>query len=228
MSLKRYTKYKDAEFNIVREIVLSPDFITNSTFEIFGSGFILTDPSNNRNERSNYEYAEEFFKWMLSGEKRLSEEILKINPWVERFVSGTGLPAGFSASYGWKIKSQLPVVIEEIKKNRDSRRGYIDILTPEDQIIITTKTTHEYPCTIGMHVFVRENMLHMMVNMRSNNVWAVMPYDVYNATRLLEHLAEETKMQIGYYYHQINSAHIYMGDVRRLRENLLLHQTLGQ
>lgn len=226
--MNKYSTYKEAEDALCRKVVLTPEFITKDTLEIMGTGFVLRNPINNRNGRSRYDYAEEFFQWMMSGEKNFSENLRKLNNWAERFVSNTGLPETFSASYGWKIKEQLPTILTEVSKHRDSRRGYVSILQPQDNIILSAKTTHEYPCTIGFQIFVREDMVNMIVNMRSNNVYSVMPYDVYNMTRLQEHVADQLKLSLGYYYHQINSAHIYKGDARRLREQYFLNKNSTQ
>lgn len=218
--MNKYKSYNEAEAFLIRKVVIMPDFITKSTYECIGTGFVLTDPTRNKNNRSNYEYADEFFKWVLSGEKQLSDKLIQLNPWVRRFVDSTNLPESFSATYGWKIKEQLPEIELELKSNYESRRAYVNILSPYDHPILRAKTTHEFPCTIGFQLFIREGALHMMVNMRSNNVYSVMPYDVYNFTSLQAHLANKLQYMLGNYYHQINNAHIFKGDVRRINEQL--------
>lgn len=215
--MKHYDTYLEAEQDLCNEIINNPDFMTKTTFEKIGTGFVLDKPWNNMNGHSNYEYAREFYEWMMSGEKQLSEKLIQLNPWVQRFIDTTGLPDSFSSSYGWKLQEQMVNVLDEIDSNQDSRRAYFNILTPADQIILRNKTTHEFPCTIGIQIMIREEKLSMIVNMRSNNIYAVMPYDVYNFTNLLFHLSEELEIPVGKYYHQINNAHIYKGDVRRLK-----------
>jgi thymidylate synthase len=216
MSFIRYSSYLTAEAELCLRIINEPDYRTSTTYERFNEGFILTHPQMNKNARSNYSYAEEFFQWMLTGETELSEKLIAINPWVKRFVDNTGLPAGFSSSYGWKIKQQLDVVLEELENHKETRRAYINILYPADHVITGIKTTMEYPCTIGMQFFIRDMKLILMVNMRSNNCLSVMPYDVYNFTRLQQHIAHKLGYPCGEYIHQINNAHLYKGDVRRI------------
>lgn len=219
MSFKKFNHYREAEEALCREIVTAPQYLTATTFEILGTGFVLTEPWNNKNNHSNYDYAQKFFEWMMTGEKSLSLELINANPWVKRFVDTTGLPDTFSTSYGWKIKSQFNDIILELKKNSESRRAYFNILTVEDKKVIELpKSTMEYPCTIGVQLFIRDGKLHMMVNMRSNNVYAVMPYDVFNFTCMQFNIADKLDMPMGHYIHQINNAHIYKGDVRRLKE----------
>lgn len=216
--MRKFEDYQQAETWLIGHVIDEPEFITKTTFEKFGTGFILRNPQANKNSRSNYEYADKFFEWMLSGEKDIDPAILKINPWVKRFVDTVGLPENFSSSYGWKIQEQIQDIFREIGSNKESRRGYLNILRPEDNIIRTTDTTHEYPCTIGLHFFMRDSQLHLMTNMRSNNLYSVMPYDVYNFTMLQSFVAGQLNLSLGWYYHGINSAHIFRGDARRWRE----------
>ena len=112
--MKSFDTYQEAEDHLINEIINNPDFITKSCNEIIGTGFILHSPLNNRNDHSNYDYADKFFEWVLSGEKQLTQELIDSNPWVERFVDPTSLPDSFSASYGWKIKEQLPKIMDEL------------------------------------------------------------------------------------------------------------------
>lgn len=217
--MQKYRDYATAEKELINRIIGDWDFNNQHTFERINDGFILTTPLRNKNDRSNYDYALEFFKWMMSGEKQLSQRLLEINPWVGRFTTEDGLPPNFSASYGWKIHRQMPAIIREIQTHKESRRAYMNILFDEDSVIREVKTTHEYPCTLGLHWMQRGEELHLIVNMRSNNCIKVMPYDVYNFTMLQAAMAESLDLQIGNYYHQINSAHVFKGDARRWIES---------
>ena len=218
MYIRRFDNYMAAEKALLIELLHMPQFITKNTNEVFMTGFVLKDPLNNRNDHSDYMYAEEFFQWMMTGEIELSDKLTEINPWVKRFTDRTGLPETFSSSYGWKIKAQRHIMQTELYMNKESRRAYINILQMSDQIILSTKTTHEFPCTIGLHLLIRDEELHLIVNMRSNNVYSVMPYDVYLFTRFQQVMAERLEVPMGMYHHQINSAHLYKGDVRRLKQ----------
>lgn len=193
------------------------------TLEHIGGSFTLFNPANNKNDRSNYEYAEAFFRWLLSGDTSLSEKIKELNPMAKKFVDTTNLPEGFSSSYGQKIVRQLPVIFQELRRP-DSRRAYINLLLEEDKVILGKETTHEYPCTIGVHFFIRADRLHMVVNMRSNNLWAVLPYDVYNFTMLQQHVAKMMSpagyIGLGPYHHTMNSAHVFKRDLDKINAYL--------
>ena len=205
--------------NLLLTQIGCPDTIEGETHEIIGECFCLWDPTDNRNNFSNYEYADEFFKWLLTGDTDLTEKIKKLNPYASKFTDSTNLPESFSSTYGWKIKEQLPLVLKELSEGR-SRRAYINILLPEDKIILSKNTTHEYPCTIGIQFLRRGSKLHCIVNMRSNNIFSVLPYDVYNFTMLQIYVAKLVKLDMGRYYHTINSAHIYKRDLDKINESI--------
>jgi thymidylate synthase len=208
--------FQEIERILLSDILTSYDFISGETFEKINVSFCLTDPQNNKNNRSNYRYAEEFFNWMISGDTNLSTKLEELNPFAKRFLDTSDLPENFSSTYGWKIKDQLPHVIRELKRDNETRRAYINILLNDDKIILGAKTTHEYPCTIGIQLLIREKKLIMVVNMRSNNAFTVLPYDVYNFTKLQNYISGQLGIEIGSYYHQVNSLHIFKRDVDKI------------
>jgi thymidylate synthase len=208
--------FQEIERILLSDILTSYNFISGETFEKINVSFCLTDPQNNKNNRSNYRYAEEFFNWMISGDTNLSTKLEELNPFAKRFLDTSDLPENFSSTYGWKIKDQLPHVIRELKRDNETRRAYINILLNDDKIILGAKTTHEYPCTIGIQLLIREKKLIMVVNMRSNNAFTVLPYDVYNFTKLQNYISGQLGIEIGSYYHQVNSLHIFKRDVDKI------------
>jgi thymidylate synthase len=208
--------FQEIERILLSDILTSYNFISGETFEKINVSFCLTDPQNNKNNRSNYRYAEEFFNWMISGDTNLSTKLEELNPFAKRFLDTSDLPENFSSTYGWKIKDQLPHVIRELKRDNETRRAYINILLNNDKIILGAKTTHEYPCTIGIQLLIREKKLIMVVNMRSNNAFTVLPYDVYNFTKLQNYISGQLGIEIGSYYHQVNSLHIFKRDVDKI------------
>lgn len=213
--MKRFKNFVEAEGHIFHNILRYPDYDTTDTLEILGLQFSLDDPTDNQNLRSNYEYAHHFFEWIMSGNSNLSDKVLELNPVANRFLDTTGLPENFNTSYGQKIKRQLPVIKLELTK-KNSRRAYLSILREDENILLNIDSPHEYPCTVGVHFINRYGELHVVTQMRSNNCFSVLPYDVYIFTSLQIYLAKELGLRVGTYTHQITCAHIFKKDINKI------------
>ena len=172
--MKKFNSFFEAEKRILKDIINNSDFETSETLEKVNYNFCIKNPSFNKNKRSNYEYANEFFNWILSS------KIKELNPFAEKFIDSSNLPNNFSSSYGWKIKDQFEIITNELINNNETRRAYFNVLLKQDNIILNKETNHEYPCTIGIQFLIRENKLNCIVNMRSNNAFSVLPYKITN------------------------------------------------
>lgn len=215
-------KYKEIEKDLLKALKDYGDDRVGDTIELMNVSFTLNNNGAFNNRRSNYKYAKEFFKWIKSGDTDLTDKLKKMNPHAQKFVDTTNLPENFSSSYGWKIKKQLPDIIDELKRNPNTRRAYLSILLENDKVILGKQTTHEFPCTIGIQFLLRncETELCIIVNMRSNNVWNVLPYDVYNFTQLQDYIATKLGVRSGEYMHTVNSLHIYKRDLKDINRYL--------
>jgi hypothetical protein len=73
----------------------------------------------------------------------------------------------------------------------------------------------DVPCTISIQLLIRDRKLHMIVNMRSNDVVWGLPYDVFSFTCLQEaflYMLQERGVPVddlGSYHHHAGSLHIY-------------------
>jgi len=56
---------------------------------------------------------------------------------------------------------------------------------------------------------VRDNKLHLVATMRSNDAWLGLPYDIFCFTTLQRIIAVELGLELGTYVHQAGSEHIY-------------------
>lgn len=157
-----------------------------------GSSFVFSDP---KISRIKYEYAQKFWEFMISGGTD-AEEAFKDYPSVARFVEkpkSDVLPANFNTFYGPRIVKQLRGVIDELVRSPTSRRATILILSENDQIILDTGETLEYPCTISMSFQLRDGVLWMQTSMRSQNLAIVFQLDIYLQGKLLELVAKSLR-----------------------------------
>lgn len=173
----------------------------------------------------NYEYAKEFFRFIMSGERELSKKLIELNKNAANFGGGGNmesvkLPENYSIFYGPRILEQLNHIVDELKRDKDTRRATISVLDGINDNKLLTPLSNgeifntEYPCTISLSFMIRDNRLHMFVNMRSQNMFNVFPYDFYNFVSLQKHILSELSevyptLSLGYYYSNIISAHYY-------------------
>ncbi len=70
--------------------------------------------------------------------------------------------------------TQYEWVIQCLEKNLDSRKAFINVNQPKHKIA----ENKDFPCTIGMQFFVRNNHLCCVVSSRSTDIYTGLPYDM--------------------------------------------------
>jgi thymidylate synthase len=93
----------------------------------------------------------------------------------------------------------------ELTNDPDSRRAIIHIKSPWD----STHAKLDVPCTLALQFLIRDNRLHMVVNMRSSDLILGIANDVPAFTLLQELMAYELGVELGTYTHVSNSLHVY-------------------
>jgi len=150
--------------------------------------------------------------WYLSGEKGI-ERISNYSTFWNHLVDEKN---EVNSNYGYRAfhkcinrKNQFQWVVEELKKNRNSRRAIL-LLNLFEEDYSQMHKTKDFPCTIYLHFLVRNNKLNMLTYMRSNDFIYGFCNDVPFFTILQEILAVTLGIELGYYYHNAGSEHIYM------------------
>lgn len=214
--------FNDIYIEVLRLLRDEPDFIIDSTNlfdservsgfrELNGFQFKLTNIDNNTIDEDSprgfkLDYAGAFFNYVMTGD---DTEVRK-NPAAVKYLEEF---EGRNTQYGPRIRKQMQPMLEELRRDRGSRRGSIMILDSNDQEIFTGKaaghTKIEYPCTNSLTFSVRDNKLHLVSNMRSQSAAMVMPYDIYNWTMLMRYVANELEVECGTLTHQVASLHYF-------------------
>lgn len=125
-----------------------------------------------------------------------------INPRMKQFSDDGHTLYG---AYGARIHTSLRRIIKKLKSDEESRQAILMIARPEDLFA----TTKDFPCTMTIQFLLRENKLHMFVNMRSNDFWWGTQYDIPVFAVLQEVLANELECAVGTYQHSTASMHVY-------------------
>jgi thymidylate synthase len=144
--------------------------------------------------------------WYLSK----SDALKFIEPYVPRYKDDAENGILFGA-YGPRIFSmrngtdQLASVFTLLRKKPGSRRAVIQLFNAED----IAEHHKEVPCTTTLQFFVRDDLLHLAVSMRSNDACLGLPHDVFCFTMLQEMVARKLGVELGEYYHFAGSMHVY-------------------
>lgn len=123
-----------------------------------------------------------------------------------------------NSNYGWCIRNkygfdQWEMVKKLLQSNANSRQAIIHIKEARNLVDNPTKDLN---CTIALQFLLRNNKLDLIVTMRSNDIWLGLPYDLFNFTCMQIQMAMELGVDIGTYYHNAGSLHIYKEDVNKL------------
>ena len=146
--------------------------------------------------------------WYLSGRNDL-----KMMKYYSKFMErGTDDGKTLNSAYGYRIFTgkhplipfnQWENVKRLLKNDHDTRQAIIHLHTPNN------KKTNDEVCTLNLQFLIRDNKLNMITTMRSNDVVLGFTYDVFAFTMLQEIMANELNVEVGTYYHNVGSMHIY-------------------
>ena len=159
-------------------------------------------------------YAIAEWLWYLSQDK----EVKNIGKFAETWLLIQDENGQAESNYGEYIfgdqtglsGSQWRWVVQELLRDRDTRRATISINQPYHK----NKNKLDYPCTNNMHFFIRDNQLHLGVNMRSNCAVFGFCNDVWTFCMFQQLMLNElndlgTNLTLGRYYHSAGSFHVY-------------------
>tara|TARA_B100000700_G_C15034356_1_gene852105 strand:- start:1166 stop:2182 length:1017 start_codon:yes stop_codon:yes gene_type:complete len=184
--------------------------------EILGASFTITDPRNRiptvAGRKFSLTYLAAELVWYLSANNETAWISKYSNFWSS--ISDDGKTA--NSAYGARLFShhsaiadrryvQWDYVVQELKRDPDSRRAVMHLRTPGDSI----DAKLDVPCTLALQFFIRDKKLHQIVHMRSSDVIFGIAYDVPAFTLFQEILANELGVELGSYTHVSNSLHIY-------------------
>lgn len=227
--MRVYESFTEAYIGILKDVYHHPEFISSPrgmmVKEILGYQFRIVNPRHRipyvrgRDLSVHYMIAE--LLWYLAGNDS-TEWISNYSTFWSK-ISDDGHTA--NSAYGARIFkphermcatvdenwTQWNYVIEELKKDPDSRRAVIHIRSPQDSILATL----DVPCTLSLQFFLRNDKVHMVTSMRSSDVILGLAYDVPAFTIFQELLALQLSSELGRpiglgtYTHLSASLHVY-------------------
>lgn len=188
-------------------------FVTDKTgvktVEILNASFIADEPVIFGN--CNHDYIDRELAWYKSMSRNVND-IPGGPPEIWKMVA---TPDGYiNSNYGWCIWSdenynQYTNVLDELKGNKDSRRATMIYTRPNMHIDYKLNGMSDFMCTNTVQYLIRDNKLHALVYMRSNDAWAGYRNDFAWQKYVLESLSKELDFTMGDIYWNVASLHLY-------------------
>lgn len=111
----------------------------------------------------------------------------------------------FHYSYGELFKDQINGALKELKSRKATREAVMSLWTPK--YLLRQADFNRRPCTLTFHFIIREKKLLCFVNMRSNDIINLLPYDIFHHTFIQRWIAYQLGIECGPYYH--SATHSY-------------------
>lgn len=209
----------DIYLDMIQDISANPEYITKprgqEIKEVLDAKIVLTNPRNClitlTKRKLNYKFAMiEKFEYVAGHHRPL--RLIDLNKNLGFFMNDVGI---FDGHYGTRITYWMPYIIALLNKDPDTRQAVINIYGQQDR-----HASKDIPCTLTMQFFIREDKVHMIVTMRSNDVLWGVPYDTNAFCFLLECVAASLSREMGTYTLNAGSLHIYTEREKQLTDLL--------
>jgi thymidylate synthase len=147
------------------------------------------------------------FLWYLSGDNQLGF----IRHYIKKYEDESEDKKTVYGGYGPRIfcqrgYNQLENVIGLLHEHPTSRRAVIQLFSAED---LGTPRHPDIPCTCTLQFMVREDKLHLIASMRSNDAYMGLPHDIFAFTMLQEVVARTLGFEVGPYRQFVGNLHLY-------------------
>ena len=164
--------------------------------------------------------------WFLQGDQNidyLKKNNIKIwNAWAHENKVGP------MYGYQWNRNNQLEEVIENIKKNPNSRRHVVsawniddlpnETLSPEENVKNGKMTLA--PCHILFQFNVRDTFLDIAVYQRSMDMFLGSPFNIASYALLTHMIAQQCSLTPSKMTYFVGDAHIYVNHLDQIKEQL--------
>ena len=207
MENKTYPTPTSAFENLFHYIIGKGEDFAN-TKAIFNASFTIQDPSDKvittSRRKFNQEYAEYEWDWYLKGDRDAKEIGERAKIWNQMMIPGS-TEVNSNYGYFWNYNNQLAKVIDELKRNKETRRAIVVhyILHEIDQY------KYDTPCNNVLNFYIKDDKLYLSVFARSIDLVFVFCNDQYTFAKLMERVSIKTGYPVGQMHWFITNLHIY-------------------
>ena len=189
------------------------------TIELLGASFHASEPAIFG--KPNEEYIKAEIEWYESQStnindiyrtKRSHDGLRQATP--AAWVMTANDHGEINSNYGHlifsdKYHNQFDQVVNELRKNKDSRRASMVYQRPSIWLEYNDQGKNDFICTNSVTYYIRDDVLHCVVQMRSNDVIFGYRNDYAWQEYVLCELADELGVDDGEIYWQVQNLHVY-------------------
>lgn len=203
---------------------------SQKTKELIGLNFIINKPWLKKKEMLEFIFEDEADKieqyCIQELEDRTNREGLnpgnsyKIRMDLWQSLMSRSDSEKFDYTYSERLNycSQLDNVIGTLKEDIHSRQGMVMVFKPEDTCATGGNT--RIPCSVSYQFLIRNNQLHVIYYIRSNDYFKHFAIDIWLANAMQEYILEQLKdtypnLKCGTLNYFAGSIHAYNEDLKR-------------
>ena len=199
--------------NLFYQKLVKEEYVTDKTgvktLEIMNASFIADHPAIIGTV--NEDYVERELAWYKSQSLNVND-IPGETPAIWKSVATED--GYINSNYGWCIWSdenhnQYTNVLDELKKNPDSRRANMIYTRPTMHSDYNRNGMSDFMCTNNVQYLIRNGELNALVYMRSNDAVFGYKNDWAWQKHVLDSLCKELNVPAGQIYWNVSSLHIY-------------------
>lgn len=201
--------------NHFRNELLNENFTVDrnggKTIELLGASFHATEPAIFG--KPNQDYIDAELAWYESQSTNINDIYIDKDP-PKAWQMTANRHGEINSNYGHlifsdKYHNQFDQVVNELRKNKDSRRASMVYQRPSIWLEYNDQCKNDFICTNSVTYYIRDNQLHCVVQMRSNDVIFGYRNDFAWQEYVLCALADELGVDDGEIYWQVQNLHIY-------------------
>jgi len=220
--------YNDKEYNRILQLLLtSPAESKQDTpYELLSANCIFD--TKNIISGSSSKYIQQEIAWYESQNRNIhGYDCIEKNPIWQSCSTEDG---NINSNYGWCVFSkennnQYEHCLQHLRKNKYSRQAVIIYTRPNIHIEYCDNihAKKDMLCTAYTNALIRNDMLNLVINMRSNDVWYGLRYDLAWQQYVLNNLLFDLKstypeLQPGLIYWHADSLHIYPHELEQAKK----------
>lgn len=203
-------KYKNATdaFESMFEEINSKGEDYAGTKALFNVSFTIEDPKDKEiktpQRKFKVDYAEYEWQWYLKGDRDAKEISERAKIWKNMMLPYT---TEVNSNYGffWNYNSQYNKMIEELKKNAESRRAVL----VHYGIFELDRYKYDTPCNLVLNFYLKDDLVHLTIFARSIDLVFGFCNDQYTFARLMEKVSYDLNKKMGTMHWFITNCHLY-------------------